>query len=85
MKQSPYPRHTRLSHVVLLLEVGAVLVGAVLVGVGTWIACMVVGVLMDVIAFPFPDRTSYPYETAWLLGSVVLAVVSAAATWRGAR
>ncbi|HXH79706.1 hypothetical protein [Nocardioides sp.] len=66
-----------------LLELSAVLLGT-MAGIGLWMALMVAGVLLDVLSFPFPDRT-YPYETAWLLGSVALAVVSATSTWRWLR
>lgn len=67
----------------MLVELLAV-VGGVIAGAVTWIAWMCLGVMLNFIAFPFPDG-QYPYEGAWTLVSFVLPAAVALGVWHFSR
>lgn len=59
-----------------------VLVLLVLVlGVGTWVAVQVAGVLLGVIPFLMPPDEPHPLVDVWSLAAVLLGVVSVPAWW----
>jgi len=50
-------------------------------GVISWLTVMVVGVKGNVVGVVFYDLADYPYEDAWAIASVMLAVGLASSTW----
>lgn len=59
-------------------EIGCVAV-AVLAGFGTWVAGIVLGMMVEVL--PFIGDGNYPYADAWFAGCVVVAVMWVPLVW----
>ena len=54
---------------------------AVVVGMIAWGVAVLLGVSLDVVGVVFDRPSDHPYEDAWMVGSVVLAVVVAGRVW----
>ncbi|WP_162599739.1 hypothetical protein [Nocardioides solisilvae] len=60
---------------------GAALLLAPVLGLGTWLFALVVGILLGVVPFMVPLDPPHPWTDAWVPGSALLGLVSVPLWW----